>query len=173
LLDRAEKGIFVSYGCNDETLRVYVLARNVVFESRDVRVIQSENRASTPPFQLESSLKDPKPASGDTGARLELQTLQQSTDLVELTPTPTPTPTPTLTPALARLRALNAPPPARSLRSRSNIQRPERYRDDANAVDAPMDNVYFEQLEIAHAIIAVDDMPSTYAEAITESNKPL
>jgi hypothetical protein len=39
LLDRAEKGIFVGYGRNDETLRVYVPARNVVFESRDVRVI--------------------------------------------------------------------------------------------------------------------------------------
>jgi hypothetical protein len=36
-----------------------------------------------------------------------------------------------------------------------------------------MDNVQFEQLEIAHAIIAVDGMPSTYAEAITELNKPL
>jgi hypothetical protein len=39
LLDQAEKGIFVGYGCNDETLCVYVLARNVVLESCDVRVI--------------------------------------------------------------------------------------------------------------------------------------
>lgn len=36
-----------------------------------------------------------------------------------------------------------------------------------------MDDIHFEQLEMAHAMIAVDDMPSTYAEAMTESNKLL
>jgi hypothetical protein len=39
LLDRAEKGVFVGYSCNNKTRCVYVLARNVVFESRDVCVI--------------------------------------------------------------------------------------------------------------------------------------
>jgi transposase InsO family protein len=161
LLDRAEKGIFVGYGRNDKTLRVYVPARNVVLESRDVSVIQSKNGVSTPLFQLESSLKDSEPASGDTRAEPELPIPRQSTDLIESTPAP------------ARLRAPTAPPPMRSLRSRSNIQRPERYRDDANAVDAPMDDIHYEQLKMAHAMIAVLDMPSTYAEGMTESNKPL
>jgi hypothetical protein len=161
LLDRAEKGIFVGYGRNDKTLRVYVPARNMVLESRDVSVIQSKNWVSTPLFQLESSLKDSEPASGDTRAEPESPIPRQSTDLIESTPAP------------ARLRAPTAPPPIRSLRSRSNIQRPERYRDHANAVDAPMDDIHYEQLKMAHAMIAVLDMPSTYAEGMTESNKPL
>jgi hypothetical protein len=36
-----------------------------------------------------------------------------------------------------------------------------------------MDKVYPKELEMAYAIIAVDDMPSTYAKAIDKLNKPL
>jgi hypothetical protein len=36
-----------------------------------------------------------------------------------------------------------------------------------------MDEVHSEQLEMTHVMIAVDDMSSTYAEAMTETNKPL
>ncbi|KAK6586058.1 hypothetical protein PZA11_001115 [Diplocarpon coronariae] len=192
LLHRAEEGLFVGYGRNTKTSRVYVPSRHVILESRNVRFQPFSVAHARPFFQLlaENDILPSEPALGLNNSR-PIKARAPSGDTTtpkadtnrDTSLQPPPLSAPLEDPSRASRTASDQPSTIRSTPSRivttrsGRVSKPSQKKRESETASAatapPLDD------DLAHTFCYIsktdidDEIPRTYAKATSETNAPL